>query len=48
MQKGVHPYNYMSSIEKFNETELPEKEDFHSKLNDCKISDEDYEHAQKV
>ena len=38
----------MSGIEKFEETKLPPKEKFFSKLNDCGISDEDYEHAQKV
>ena len=38
----------MSGIEKFEETKLPPKEKLFSKLNDCGISDEDYEHAQKV
>ena len=35
-------------MERFKETQLPPKEKFYSKLNDCGISDEDYEHAQKV
>ena len=35
-------------MERFKETQLPPKEKFCSKLNDCGISDEDYEHAQKV
>ena len=47
-RKGIYPYDYMSGIEKFEETQLPPKEKFHSKLNDCGISDGDYEHAQKV
>ena len=38
----------MSGIEKFEETQLPPKDKFYSKLNDCGISDGDYEHAQKV
>lgn len=47
-KKGVHPYDYMCSFDKFNDTKLPEKEDFHSILDDEHISDEQYEHAQKV
>ena len=47
-KKGVYPYDYMDSFEKFNETNLPTKEDFYSILNDENISDEDYEHAQNV
>lgn len=38
----------MSSIEKFDETKLLSKEQFYSKLNDCDISDEEYEHVKKV
>ena len=48
MRKGVYPYDYMNCIEKFNDTKLPAKELFYSKLNDTNISDVDYEHAQKV
>ena len=47
VRKGVYPYDYMDSFEKFN-TELPAKEDFHSILNDENISNEDYQHAQNV
>ena len=28
LQKGVYPYKYMDDWEKFDETLLPEKEDF--------------------
>ena len=28
LQKGVYPYQYIDDLEKFNETSLPEKEDF--------------------
>ena len=38
----------MDSWEKFNETELPDKESFYSELNKEGITDEDYLHAQKV
>jgi len=38
----------MDSSEKFNETELPSKEQFHSILSDEHISDDDYKHAKKV
>ena len=48
LRKGVYPYEYMDSWEKFNETELPDKESFYSELNKEGITDEDYVHAQKV
>lgn len=47
-QKGVYPYTYMNSWEKFNEKKLPNKKDFYDDLNDCDISDEQYEFAQNV
>ena len=46
-RKGVYPYDYMDSFDKFNE-KLPMKEEFYSILNDEHISDEDYKHAQNV
>ena len=46
-RKGVYPYDYMDSFDKFND-KLPNKEDFYSILNDEHISDEDYKHAQDV
>ena len=47
-RKGVYPYDFMDSFKKFDETILPNKEDFYSILNDTHISNEDYKHAQKV
>ena len=44
VRKGVYPYDYMDSFDKFNE-KLPPKEEFYSILNDEHISDEDYEHV---
>ena len=46
--KGVYPYEYMDSFSKFNETSLPSIDMFYSSLNNASISNEDYEHAQKV
>ena len=48
LRKGVHPYEYMDSWEKFNEASLPDKIYFYSELNKEGITDEDYVHAQKV
>ena len=47
VRKGVYPYDYMDSFDKFDE-KLPPKEEFHSILNDEHISDEDYKHTQNV
>ena len=47
-RKGVYPYDYMNSLEKFSDEKLPPKESFYSRLNDEGITDEDYEHAQTV
>ena len=48
MCKGVYPYEYMDSWERFAEPKLPSKEAFFSKLSDQYISDEEYRHAQRV
>ena len=47
-RKGVYPYEYMDTLEKLKETQLPPREAFYSRLNDEGISDEDYAHAKKV
>ena len=47
-RKGVYPYEYMDSLERFKENKLPPKEAFYSRLTGEGISDEDYEHAKKV
>ena len=46
--KGVYPYEYVDRLDKLAETQLPPKEAFYSRLSGDNISDEDYEHAQKV
>ena len=48
LRKGVYPYEYMDSWERFNETSLPPKKSFYSELNLEDISDKDYFYAQKV
>ena len=47
LRKGVYPYEYMTSWDKFEETKLPPKEVFHSNLNISDISEYDYKHAQR-
>ena len=46
-KKGVYPYDYMDSFEKFDQTELPAKEHFYSILNDQHITNDEYDHAKK-
>ena len=46
-QKGVYPYDFMDSFEKFNQTELPTKDQFYSVLNDQHIGNDEYYHAKK-
>ena len=48
LRKGVYPYEYMDSWEKFNETSLPAKNDFYSELTLEDLSNKDYEYAQKM
>ncbi len=47
-RKGVFPYEFMTDFSKLDAAQLPPKEAFYSQLTDSHISDEDYEHAQKV
>ncbi|XP_060083028.1 uncharacterized protein LOC132562303 [Ylistrum balloti] len=48
MRKGVYPYEYMDSLKRLDETALPRKVAFYSRLSGEEISDDDYEHAQTV
>ena len=47
-QKGIYPYDYMDSSDKFHETKLPSKNEFYSILNDKNISEQQFKHAQDV
>ena len=47
-QKGVYPYDYIESFQKFNHKQLPPKEEFYSILTDEGISDVQYQHGQNV
>ena len=47
-KKGVYPYDFMDSFEKFNNRELPTKDQFYSILNDEHITDDEYIHTKEV
>lgn len=47
-RKGVYPYDFMDSANKLKETKLPPREAFYNKLNDEHITDEEYDHAQRI
>ena len=48
LRKDVHPYEYRDNWERFDETSLPDKEDFYSTLNMEDITDFDHMHAKRV
>ena len=48
LRRGVYPYEYMDSWERFNETPLPDKEAFYSNLNMEDVTDVNYKHAKIV
>jgi hypothetical protein len=47
-RKGVYPYECVDSFERFDETQLPPKEAFYSRLSGQHITDADYQHALRV
>ena len=47
-RKGVYPYEYIDSSERFNERELPPREMFYSSLTDENITESEYDRAQTV
>ena len=47
-RKGIYPYDYMDSFDKFKDKNLPPKDAFYSQLNDEHIWDADYQHAQPI
>ena len=48
LRKGVYPYEYINSWNKFNETNNPPFQKYYSKLNMSNINKEDYIHSQKI
>ena len=48
LKKGVYPYEYMDSFDKFDETTLPNIENFYSSLQLSNIDVKEYNHAKKV
>ena len=47
-RKGVYPYEYVNSGDRFNETQLPPIDAFYSNLSMSLISEDNYQHAQRV
>ena len=47
-QKGFYPYEYMDTIEKFNDSKPPPREAFYSKLTGRGISEKNYKHVLNV
>ena len=48
LRKGIYPYEYIDSWERFDETSLPDEEAFYSSLDMEDITSMDYEHAKRV
>ena len=48
LRRGVYPYKYMDSWERFDETSLPDKEVFYSSLNMEDITDVDHRKTKTV
>ena len=48
LRKGVYPYEYANTWERFSEISLPSKDDFYSNLNMEDVSNIDYRHANNV
>lgn len=47
-RKGIYPYSYMDSFDKFKETSLPPKEAFYNDLGRKHISDKDFEYVNQI
>ena len=48
LRKGVYLYEYIDSFEKFEEPELPLKDQFYPSVKKEHVTNEDYKHAQLV
>ena len=47
-EKGIYPYDYMNSFDKFNDEHLPSKEQFYSRLTEEDKTNDDYNKAKQV
>ena len=47
-EKGVYPYDYMNSFDKFNDEHLPTKEQFYSRLTEEDLTNDDYKKAKQI
>ena len=47
-EKGVYPYDYMNAFDKFNDEQLPSKEQFCSRLNEEDITLDGYKKAKQI
>ena len=48
IRKGIYPYEYMNSWDRFNETRLPSKDAFYSNLYMSGVGDKENEHTSNV
>ena len=48
LKKGVYPYEYMNSMDRFDKTSIPSIEKFYSKLQKKDINENEYKHVKKV
>ena len=46
--KGIYPYEYMDSLDKFKETAIPHIDAFHSRLTGKTITEDEHKHATHV
>ena len=47
-KKGIYPFGYIDSFDRFNETDLPSKDRFFSELRQEGISTEEYSRAKLI
>lgn len=48
MKKGVYPYSWVNTREKFEQDYLPKRADFYNDIDEKGCSEKDYKHAQQV
>ena len=48
IDKGAYPYDYMNSFDKFDDEQLPSKDDLYSQLSEEGINVNDYERAKII